>query len=242
MTMSCKTNNKTNHCDKPSLFIKHHKVILISLGGKENSSGISWSHHSTSNNKLCHSLSGNRGAKGYKLAVWNCNRGLLCQNGEVQPKLVDVKRYIEKHSPHCLGIIETDIHGPRSRVHRRNNLTTEELREKLEIPGYSFFLPETWQHYDQARLVVYVSDQVKATVMKQRPEDYDLPVITLELGLGRGIRKTRVNYYYREWASGVAEEPQSTSRSLPRQRERLERLITHWSSLPGQQIVDVVKT
>ena len=70
--------------------------------------------------------------------------------------------------------------------------------------------------------------------MPQLPGDSDLPVITLDIGLGRS-KKTRVNYYYREWTNGV-----SGDSSQPAQLQNLQRLITHWTQLPGQQHQDVL--
>ena len=108
------------------------------------------------------------------------------------------------------------------------------MKEKLHIPGYSVILPDSWKKYDQARIVVFISDDIKAVPVPQLPSNSDLPIITLDVGLGR-CKKTRVNYYYREWTNGVTGES-----SQPAQLQNLQRLVTHWTQLPGQQQRDVV--
>ena len=122
--------------------------------------------------------------------MWNCARGLLSEN---ESKFVDVQNYIFKHKPHLFCVTEADLHGPRSRILRRNTFSTDELVEKLHIPGYSLVLPDTWKTYDQARIVVFVSDNIKADVIPQNPNNHDLPLITFDVGLGRA-KKTRVNF------------------------------------------------
>ena len=66
------------------------------------------------------------------------------------------------------------------------------------------------------------------------PVNSDLPIITVDIGLGRA-KKTRVNFYYREWTNGI-----SGDASQDGQLERLKRIIDHWATLPGQQIRDCV--
>ena len=56
----------------------------------------------------------------------------------------------------------------------------------------------------------------------------DLPNVTLEIGLGRE-KKTIVNYFYREWTSGVSGEGNQAS-----QINRLIRQIEYWRSLYAQ--------
>ena len=70
----------------------------------------------------------------------------------------------------------------------------------------------------------------------QLPGNSDLPLITLDIGLGRS-KKTRVNFYYREWTSGI-----SGDSSHPAQLERLTRIVNHWETLqgPANQLRDVV--
>ena len=171
-----------------------------------------------------HSLNGNRKI-GYKIASWNCNRGLIINNVESESdKLVDVKVFMEKHKPHLMAIIETDLHGPGSRTHRSKYYTTDEIHDKL-IDGYRIELPNTWTNHNQARLIVYVNDQLKAKKIDITDDVDDLPTITFEIGMGRE-RKSIVNFFYREWTNGV-----SGRNSEQEQEERLARQINLWKSL-----------
>ena len=56
----------------------------------------------------------------------------------------------------------------------------------------------------------------------------------MDIGLGR-CKKTRINYYYREWTNGI-----SGDASQPTQLNNLQRLVKHWSDLPGRNQRDVV--
>ena len=69
---------------------------------------LSWSQ-CIKTNDLCHNLLGNRRRLGYKFAVWNCRKALLRGNTFDSNKLIEVKHFIQKHSPHALGLIESDI-------------------------------------------------------------------------------------------------------------------------------------
>ena len=44
------------------------------------SAGVTWMHAQTNNNKLIHALNGNKKI-GYKVAAWNCRKGLLKPDG-----------------------------------------------------------------------------------------------------------------------------------------------------------------
>ena len=101
---------------------------------------------------------GNRRRLGYKLAFWNCRKGLINNLDQDTPKLIDIKRYVEKHKPHVFGIIESNPHSENSRVYRRKAVTKSQIEEKLKIDGYKIELPDTWTTYGQARIMVYVSD------------------------------------------------------------------------------------
>ena len=66
-------------------------------------------------NSIQHSITGNKRNIGYRIATWNCNRGLLKNLNETDSdKLTDIKLFVEEHNPHILGIIESDLHGPNS--------------------------------------------------------------------------------------------------------------------------------
>ena len=68
-----------------------------------------WSQYGLSINKIQKIINGNRRVTGYKLAVWNCSRGLV-QDG-FSNKLVEIKQFIESKKPHCFAVIEADIYG-----------------------------------------------------------------------------------------------------------------------------------
>ena len=55
--------------------------------------------------------------------------------------------------------------------------------------------------------------------------DKDLPIISLEIGLGRE-RKSIVNFYYREWTGIVSGRDE--------QEQRLSRIIQHWRTLVAE--------
>ena len=101
------------------------------------------------------------------------------------------------------------------------------MLSKLNIDGYKLELPDSWTDFGQARMLVYVRNDVnfKRQMMQS---DSDLPNITLEIGLGRE-KKTLVNYFYREWTSGVSGEKSQAS-----QINRLIRQRDYWRSLYAQ--------
>ena len=73
---------------------------------------------SQKSNKTCHCVNGNRKNPGYKIAGWNCGRGLMSRNEKKTDKIVDIKLFIEKNNPSLFGVIESDIHGPNSPSNR----------------------------------------------------------------------------------------------------------------------------
>ena len=188
---------------------------------------LNWSFSVASNNSLNHSLLGNRQRLGYKLAFWNCRKGLIDNLTHDTDKAVDIRRFIDKHKPHIFGIIETNLHSINSRVHRRTPVTKEVIEEKLNIEGYNIELPDTWDHYGQARVLAYVSKDLQYT-RRSDPSVNDLPNVTLEIGLGRE-RKSLVNIFYREWTGGVTGDNDPVS-----QTGRWARQIHYWSSLYNQ--------
>ena len=59
-------------------------------------------------------------------------------------KMHEVKNLVQYHSPHILGLSETEIN--------KNNIS----EDKLKIPGYSTILPKSWDTNGTARALVYV--------------------------------------------------------------------------------------
>ena len=132
----------------------HHKTTLHHDGGE-----LQWSY-TVGVNVLSHMTHGNRGRLGYNIAAWNCGRGLLTASPEESIKFVEIKEFIQNNNPHLLAIIESDLHGPNTSANRVTTFSTEEIKEKLNIDGYSIELPESWSKYHQARILVYVSDKI----------------------------------------------------------------------------------
>ena len=142
-------------------------------------------------NKFQKIINGNRRSVGYRLAMWNCGRGLVQEGFSV--KLNEIKQFLKSKKPHCFGIIESDLFSPLSK-NNRVKYTTDELKDILKVDGYRIEFPNSWNVHGQARLICYVSQEVKCT-QKVLISDVDyLPTITLEIGLGRAT-KTLVHYY-----------------------------------------------
>ena len=197
--------------------------IKVSLK-KHRLSGLSWSYSGMSINSLNHILFGNKKI-GYRVAIWNCRRGLLESDGSQSGKLDDIKQYIEKHQLHIMGIIEADLHGTLSRIKRKNPLTTEEIHKKLHIEGYNIILPQSWFVHGQARVILYVLDNVHVSEKKLSNMSSDLSSISIELGLKKE-KKSCFNIFYREFTGGV-----SGLSDFAAQKDRLCRQIEHWRTL-----------
>ena len=185
---------------------------------------VTWSYSNMKTNSLMHALNGNKNL-GYRVAAWNCRRRLLNSDGSASDKIMDIEMYLKNHQLHMMGIIESDLHGPSSRVRRKNPLSTSDICEKLYIEGYYILLPQSWYTHDQARLLIYVQEGVKVKERKLSHGDSDLPSFSAELGLSRE-KKTCFNFFYREFTGGV-----SGLDSAESQRDRLGRQINHWKSL-----------
>ena len=176
-------------------------------------------------NKTCHMVNGNRKVPGYKIAGWNCGRGLMSRNGKKTDKIADIKLFIEQNKPGLLGVIESDIHGLNSPSNRVTRFSKDDILDQLSIEGYSILLPDTWESYNQARIIVFARDDIKVKKRVNPDDVLDLPSMTLEIGIGRE-RKTLVNYYYREWTGGI-----SSDNSQAGQHDRFSRQVQHWRDL-----------
>ena len=64
-------------------------------------------------------------------------------------------------------------------------MTTNQIRDKLKIDGYSIWLPQTWFVHHQARIMVYVMDSINVKEIKNNISEADLPSISCEVGIGR---------------------------------------------------------
>ena len=141
---------------------------------------------------------GNRGCS-YNLRMFNCRKGLVDCEKQAKFKMVEVK----KHNLHLLCLVESGLHGPASRIRRKNPITTQGILSNLQIEGYRIILPKTWQYNNQARLILFAKDDLKVTEKVTHREFSGFPTITCEIGIGRE-KKTTVNFFYREWKSGVS--------------------------------------
>ena len=186
--------------------------------------GISWSYIGVCSNNLVHALTGNKKI-GYKVAVWNCRKGLLNPDGCPSSKVTDIQLYLQRHQLDMLGVVESNLHSVESRLHRTQPLSTPEIHQKLHIHGYSLLLPQSWYIHGQARIIGYVKDGLNVKERKLSRENSDLPSLSIELGLGRE-KKTCFSFFYREFTGGV-----SGLKDVNSLTERLTRQIEHWKSL-----------
>ena len=114
------------------------------------------------------------------------------------------------------------MYSPNSQVNRTKKYTTDEIREKLNIDGYKIEFPKTWDIHGQARIICYVSDDIKYSRKHFDNNFDDIPSISLEIGLGRATR-TSVHFYYREWKNGVTGESDVNSQLV-----NLKKHIKQW--------------
>ena len=131
----------------------HIKVVLRTKFARECPSNqlpqlvqrcsFTWSYSSLNLNKLMHILFGNR-RLGYRIAAWNCRKGLFLQDKSPSEKLSDIKYLLQRHDLHLLGVLESDLHGVSSRLKRARPISTKDILEKLHIDGYAIKLPSSW--------------------------------------------------------------------------------------------------
>ena len=136
-------------------------------------------------------------------------------------KIIDVKVFLAKEQTHVFSVSEVNFH----RNELNPNVTeysTDNLNEKLKIPGYTTLLPDSWYTFNVARIICYVSDEV---IFKQRhlpPSEHHLQSILLEVGFGRS-KKVLINCFYREWKSCVTGDGSAAS-----QMSSLLQLLAGW--------------
>ena len=147
------------------------------------------------------------------------------QGKQPSMKITDVKTFLKKKNLHMLCLVEADLHSSTSRYKRLQPLTTKDIHENLEIPGYRILLPRAWGAHGQARVMVYARNELKVTEVDIGRQNSDLPTITFEIGLGRE-KKTIVNFFYREFTGGV-----SGLDDINAQTDRLSRQVKHWKFL-----------
>ena len=170
-------------------------------------------------NKLVHTLNGNRRNPGYKYFAWNCDRGYLKEN-----KLEDVKNYASRHKPNLMSISEVNLKRNENNQNENslNEFSTEQLMKTFQIPGYDIILPESWNVFSKARILVYVNSELNVKTCGLQNEENHLQVVTLEVGFGRS-KKHFVSFYYREWKNSVTGLNDKKS-----QAEDLTKLMNIW--------------
>ena len=93
------------------------------------------------------------------------------------------------------------------------------------MDGYNIEFPNSWENYGQARLICYVSEEIKYS-RRILNENFDhLPTITLDIGLGKAA-KTVAHFYYREWKNGVTGESNNSS-----QLNHMKQHIRQWREI-----------
>ena len=175
-------------------------------------------------NKYTRMVNGN-GQSSYNIALWNCRKGLLDADNNASEKMTEVKNFLSDQKLHLLCLVESELHGLQSRVRRRVPVTESQIKSSLAVDGYKIILPQTWYAHGQARIALYVKDDVRVTVTPVARQHSDLPTLTCTIGMGNG-KKTVVNFFYREWTSGV-----SGMVGAEAQKERLKRQVELWRSL-----------
>ena len=180
-----------------------HRSANIKVEGP---TGVTRSLHQSTrkeHNKIMHSKHGNgRTRNGMKMASWNVNRGLLDGEARATAKFAELNSFVLNNNIHLMGVSETALHGPRSRVQRRTPVTSLTMSTELHLAGYKVTLPDTWKDHDTARLAVYVRDDVTTSRTGDYSSVRDLPVVSLEARLGKEA-PTIVSFFYREYTGGV---------------------------------------
>ena len=96
--------------------------------------------------------------------MWNCREGLTNKENLPTAKIVDVKDFLSTNDLQILCLIEADLHGVTSRVRRIKPITSREIEENLKVENYKTLLPRSWQAHGQARILLYVRDDINLKV------------------------------------------------------------------------------
>ena len=71
-------------------------------------------------------VNGNKN-RGYRIAMWNCRRGLVDKENLPTEKFTEVLNFIDSKRPHLFCLIESDLHNIQSRVRKQKYISTEEI-------------------------------------------------------------------------------------------------------------------
>ena len=139
-------------------------------------------------------ITNGNGRSCYRLASWNCRKGLICGNKLPTTKMTEVKMFLYEMNLDLLCVIETDIHSFRSNNLVRQKLSQEEVDHALHVRGYKLYFPKSWYEHRVARILIFAKTELKLTVRGQSIAQSDLPTFTCEINLGNE-RKTIVNCF-----------------------------------------------
>ena len=156
---------------------------------------VTWLFQGLSSNKIAHMINGNRG-RSYNIGMWNCRKGLVDRENLPTAKMKDVKDFLGSNDLQVMCLIEADLHGMTSRIRRVNPITAKKIEENLKVENYRIVLPQSWQAPGQARILLYVREDLNLKVKPLARENADLPSVSCEIGVGKE-KKTRVNFFYR---------------------------------------------
>ena len=103
-----------------------------------------------------------------------------------------MKDFLRTNDIQVMCLIEADLHGITSRIRRVNPITGKKIEENLEIENYRIVLPLSWQAHGQARVLLYVREDITLKVKPLARENTDLPSVSCEIGVGKE-KKTRLD-------------------------------------------------
>ena len=92
-----------------------------------------------------------------------------------------------RHKPHFIGISEVDLRRNENNNNLRNNneMSTEQLHDKLKIEGYNIILPDSWIKHDKARILLYVNNEINTKIINLKDDESHIQSIVIEVGFGR---------------------------------------------------------
>ena len=124
-------------------------------------------------------------------------------------KVFEVKRIVDLHKPHILGISECELR-------KKNNFYDE---AKLKVPGYNILFPKSWNIHGFARVIIYVKKSLEYEQLNCIEDDL-FQSIWLRGGVKKG-KRIFFCHYYREHTSTVGN-------SISSQKQSLKKFLSQW--------------
>ena len=82
-----------------------------------------------------------------------------------------------------MGICEVDLRRDENNDGTsRNIFSTEQVINELSIEGYKLILPNSWDVYNRARVIVYAKNDINTKKIIPKNEDIHIQNILLEVG------------------------------------------------------------